>query len=122
LLRIQTNEERTLAAYERSCKPKRIAHASKSDGLQGTTTVSSATQIERDEGDPRLLAIIQRYTDQRIKLLGLGGQPTEEKKKESVKTFSDYVYMHLMEREQTGNGTKPRAKPLAEISRLRGGQ
>lgn len=116
LEKINRREEIAMEAYERSRKPKKIAKASTkndpiSDKLSIKSTTSSATIIERDEGDPRFLMVAHQCTVARMKLLRLGTQSVEEKTKGPT-TFAEFVAAHLKGKTQNGNGTTQKVKGL----------
>lgn len=99
LMRIERNEQIAREAYLKSCKPKRVVNASKRTGMAGEVDVQSATQMEREEGDPRWIALLAKFTDQRMRLLGLNGQPDEDDNdKRRFTTFEDFVAAHVRQK------------------------
>jgi hypothetical protein len=114
LHKINQVEAEAHAAYERSRKPKRIASASKKEDASGTTTISSATQIERDEGDVRFLMLKAKCTEMRIRLLGLDRHDTDnDAKNKPHMTLADFIAAHQELEQRNGNGTsKARLTPI----------
>ena len=93
LEKVNLRERQCEAAYEASRKPKRIAVAAQRDGAEGLSTMSSATVVERDEGDPRFLAEKAKCVEQRVKLLRMlaGVDENETKEKKSVTTLAELI-------------------------------
>ena len=61
---------------------------------------SSASEIQRPEGDPRWAMIINQCITRRMKLFGLenGYEDDPDKKKKTANTFEDFVAAHLEQR------------------------
>lgn len=114
LKKINQTEADARESFEKSKKVKRVASVTKRSNLTGEETVSSATQIEREEGDPRFLAIITKCTDQRMRLLGLDKWKTsDDAENKPPLVFSQVVAAHLKQRERNVNGTTPKSLPQA---------
>lgn len=112
LMRIERNEQLAREAYLKSCKPKRVVNASKRSGLDGEVAIQSAMQVEREEGDPRWVALLAKFTDQRMKLLGLSGQPDEdENERKKFTSLEDFVAAHNATQRQL-TAAKPELKAL----------
>jgi|ERR1700722_1833835 len=93
---IDEDTERALDAYERSRKVKRVASVTKSDGVMGPSSTATATQIERDEGDMRALAIVAKCREMRMKVLGMGVAQEQDKKEtgKTATTIEDFIAQH----------------------------
>ena len=97
LEKIEREEESLAAIYELSCRPKRTASAAKhfdADGkVEGTT--SAANQVERPEGDVRILAQKGKLRDQKIQLfVRLAGLGEKEKKQKIPTTLEEFFEIH----------------------------
>jgi hypothetical protein len=85
--------------------PQRAADARKTaipiNGQIVESTVSSASEVYQPQGDPRFMAIIDKCITRRMKLFGLeGGRGDEDsEKKNTAKTFTDFVAAHIEEQE-----------------------
>ena len=112
LKKIAQLEQEAHEGFEKSKREKRVASVTKRSTLIGEETVASATQIDREEGDPRFLTIILNCSEKRIKLLGLDRRDTlDGAENKPPMTFSDFVAAHLNQRERNGNDEFPKALP-----------
>lgn len=112
LKKIAQVEQEAHESFQKSKKTKRVASVTKRSSIGGEETVASATQVEREEGDPRFLAIVLNCSEKRIKLLGLGRrEPADDAENKLPTTFEDFVAAHLKLPEQNGNGNSPEARP-----------
>lgn len=115
---IDRAEAQAHAAYEKSCLPKKISAGSKRvDPTDGSliSTMTTATVIERPEGDVRFLDVLVKCRDQRCKLLGLYSGRQAETESKCPETFAKFVAMHLNQQPNTGNGSTPKAARPATV-------
>jgi hypothetical protein len=83
-------EAKANAAYDLSCENKKLATIS-SDGVGGPPS-TSATIIERKEGDMACLAMVERCIARRIRLLQLDKRRVEDEEGgEQAMTFVDFM-------------------------------
>lgn len=108
LKEIDADIERALDAYERSRKVKRVASVSKRSGLMGEETVANATQIERDEGDAKYLAIVAKCRELRLKILGAADAQDKEAKDtgKTATNLEDFVAQHHQQKQLTAPAVK----------------
>ncbi len=107
--RINRLEAKAWEAYELSCQPKKIGKVT--SGLDGVTT--SATVIERNEGDVAFLRLIGDCIEMRIKLLRLDKRADKDEEEKQMQTFSEYMAYWWKKRDAAEKLPKVRA-PIAK--------
>lgn len=114
-----------LEAYEKSKQPRRITGVSKKEGADGVVTTTSATEVERPEGDPRFLALAIKARDSIVKLLNLSSMSENEKdgsNGEHPRTISEWVAGIHKKREEKEEARRSRVSHMkTKMGRLRNG-
>lgn len=108
---INRRERVAWEAYEKSCQQKKIGIVHTSAGVVS----ASGTAIERLEGDARFLAEARHCSNQRMKLLGMGGAGINGRQKVAEKvlsTLEDFVAEEYRRRRQEKNVTPTPAREL----------